>query len=230
MNNPVVKMLKYELKSNSIIWIFNLVISATLLTFIYVQMNGHNLIISKVLFPIFALLSGIFTINAYQESTKSQSMQMYHLIPVSRNMKFLSKQLITFAAFPIILIILTFIFTLLMNSFGQHSIVYSGPESDEHSFFFLLTVWVLFHSVATFFAIVFKRNKVLYSILSIFVFKLALGILLLTTFVLLGIKSTDSMNLFSLTSFPFEMSEIAVVFIVAFLYGISYHLFFRRQL
>ena len=230
MNHPILKMLRFELKSNYMLWIFNLVISATILTFIYVEMNDHFLIVSKVLFPVFALLSGIFTINAYQESTKSQSMQMYHLIPISRNMKFLSKQLITFAAFPIILITLTFILTLLLKTFGQHSIVYSGPESGEHSFFFLLKVWLLFHSVATFFALVFIRNKVLYSILATIAFKLVLGIVLIAFFWLFNIGDiTRSMNEIS-TSQIEKIPEIGTLFLVVILYGISYHLFFRRQL
>lgn len=230
MNNAFIKIVRYELKSNYIIWIIDLLISTTLLTFIYVQMNDYFPIVSKVLFPVFAILSIIFTINAYQESTKSQSMQMYHLIPVSRNMKFLSKQLITFATFPIILITLTFIITLLLNTFGQHSVVYTGLESSEHSFFFLLKVWLLFHSIATFFALVFKKNKILYSILATIGFKIVLGILLFSFFWLFNIgditRSMDELSISQIGKIP----EIGTLFIVAFLYGISYHLFFRRQL
>ncbi len=230
MNHPFIKMLKFEFKSNYVIWLLDLTISIGLLVTLFILVDDHFLIVSKVLFPVFAVLSSVFTINSYQESRKSQSMQMYHLIPVSRTMKFLSKQLITFVLFPLTLFVLTFVFISIANAFTNQPVSYDSPNSVEHSFFFLLQVWVLFHSTSTLFALVFKKNKVLYSILVLIVSKYILGIILLAIFMLFRINSTF-MHLFSVTSSSIgEMSGIVIVFVAVAFYSTSYHLFFRRQL
>jgi len=88
----------------------------------------------------------------------------------------------------------------------------------------------LSHSVCTFFAIIFKKNKIRYAIASYIVFKFALGIILLIVFGLMGIKNT-SIRFFSLTSFPSgDWVPIGSLLLLIVFFGLSYHLFLRRQL
>lgn len=232
MNHPFLKMLKFELKSNYMLWIFYIVLFVALFTFLSYHSGIYPFFDEKYL-PIIALFTFIFTINSYQESVRQQTMQMYHLIPVSRNIKFFSKQFITLIAFPLILYFLAFICTSVLAfvtdlppSSGRFSISVANQLSASSLFIML----ILSHSICTFFAIIFKKNKIRYALLSYIGFKVALGIILLTAFWLMGIKNT-SINFFSLTSYPSgDWVAIGSLLLLIVFYGLSYHLFFRRQL
>ena len=76
-------------------------------------------------------------------------------------------------------------------------------------------VWILGHSISTFFAIIFKKNKIRYAILSYIGFKFALGIILSTAFMLMGIKNTST-RLFSIISYPSgELAGIGLLLLSA---------------
>jgi hypothetical protein len=232
MNNSFIKILRFELRLNYMMWIYNLVIATALLTMLYFSIQGiqQHPIVSGVLFPILILLTCIFTINSYQESTKSQTMQMYHLLPVSRNIKFFSKQFITLIAFPLSLFILT------VASIGIIRIFVSSPEvlvesgSNDKSLIYLLIFWIVAQSISTFFAVSFKKNKILYSILVYFCFKFLMFLIMILIFQ--GYFKTS--GFLFLQSFDYQYQKVwlmmGLLFLSAVFYSISYRLFFRRQL
>jgi len=228
MPHPFIKMLQFELKSNYMMWIFYIVLFVAFFIFI----SYHSVLYPKYL-PLIALFTFVFTINSYQESLRQQTMQMYHLIPISRNIKFFSKQFITIIAFPLILYFLAFICTSVLafvTDLPERSGSFPISVADQLSASSLFIMLILSHSVCTFFAIIFKKNKIRYAIASYIVFKFALGIILLIVFGLMGIKNT-SIRFFSLTSFPSgDWVPIGSLLLLIVFFGLSYHLFLRRQL
>jgi hypothetical protein len=225
MNHPFIKMLRYEYKSNYMFWIFNLIIGAGLLTTLYFQINTH-IPFPMFMFPVFGFLMWLFTLNSYQESTRNQSMQMYHLIPVSRNTKFFSKQFITLFAYPLVLIVTTAIFIGVIgifitvpNIFHEFHSTPDIPDSVNATRINLSIVWLLGHSVSTFFAIIFNKNKILYAILVYFCFQSIMSIFLLVFF-------TGGKN----PSIILSQNIAGSLLVAAAFYGLSYHLFSRRQL
>lgn len=210
-------------------WLFNLIIGAALLTTLYFQVDSR-IPFPMFIFPIFGFLICLFTLNSYQESTKSQSMQMYHLIPVSRNTKFFSKQFITLIAYPLALIVTTTIFIGVIRIFvtvpDMFRAIHSTPDIPDSVNITgknLLVIWLLGHSVSTFFAILFKKNKILYSFLVYFCFQFIMSIFLIVFFT--GGKSPGIV--FSQNRSWIEAGTLPAA---AIFYGLSYHLFFRRQL
>jgi hypothetical protein len=186
-------------------------------------------VIAQVIIPLFILLTWIFTINSYQESTKNQSLQLFHLIPIAGNTKFFSKQLITLIAFPMALFILTAIFIGIIRLFVDDQEVFDTSNSFYSQRKYSPIFWFFGQSICTFFAIIFKKNKMWYSIISYFGFRFALG-LVLSVFMLFGIENIST-SLFFLTS---HLSENWILYgfpiFTLIFYFISYHLFFRRQL
>lgn len=242
MNHLFIKMLRFEWKSNYMMWLFNLIIGVGLITTIYFKGNTHNsslqlFIYPVVIYPLFLMLTWVFTINSYQESTKNQSMQMYHLIPIGRNTKFFSKQFITLIAYPLTLVIMTSIFIGIIRIFVNAPNVLSNSSMISHESYiskmtgqYFFAFWILGHSVSTFFAIIFKKNKVLYSLLIYFVLKFVLAILMM--FFMFVFKSLDFQNTFlhSQNNHLEIIGVIGMIALTALFYGLSYRLFFRRQL
>ncbi len=231
MNHSFIKMLHYEYKANYMMWLYNLIICVGLITFIYFLDTSKGSFLQALAFPIFFLLTWVFTINSYQESTKKQSMQMYHLIPVSKNIKFLSKQLITLLAFPLIVMLIIAVSILLFLYFIDVPDFFSrlGNSFPESLKINILLTWIFGHSVATFFAIIFRKNKILYAILVYFGFQFITSIFMILIFsggrnpndVLSG--SFDVQNIGQIVS-------VVLLILSVVLYAISYRLFFRRQL
>ena len=227
-------MLKFELKSNYMMWLFYIVSFVALFSFLSYH-SGIIPFFDEKCLPIITLITFVFTINSYQESVRQQTMQMYHLIPVSKNIKFFSKQFITLIAFPLILYFFALICTSVLTfttdlppSTGSFRISVAGQLSTSSLSLFIM--FILSHSICTFFAIIFKKNKVLYAILVYFGFKFSLGIILLAAFWLMGIKNT-SVGLFSITPYPSgDWVPIGSGLLLIVFYGLSYHLFLRRQL
>lgn len=232
MNPSFIKMLRFEYKSNFTLWIYSLIIAFSILAiFFYTMSNSSNIFGFKDLYLIlFSMITWLFTLHSYQESTTNQSMQMYHLISVSRHVKFFSKQFITLVAFPMILIVATCFIIAVINLFNL------GKEDmwvifREGKILLWILIWILGHSISTLLAIVFKKNKILYALLVYFVTRIVLGIvviILITTFKSLGFM--ESFHFSDNKSF-WEMLGLTGGLTIALLfYGISYHLFFRRQL
>lgn len=231
MNHPFIKMLRFEWKSNYMMWIFNLLISLSLiLMFVLTISNSSDPKgIKDIYLILFALVTWLFTLNSYQESTKSQTMQMYHLIPISRNVKFLSKQFITFFAFPVTLISATFIFVSVVTFLKETDQPFEIWPSLQKAINWLI-IWIIGHSISTFFAIIFKKNKVLYSMLTYFVLKF--GIATLMFIFMFALKSFDFQTPFrySQNNYLEIIGVIGILTLTTIFYGLSYHLFFRRQL
>ena len=232
MNHPFIKMLKFEWKSNYMMWIFYAILFFFLITFFSYHSRTYPFYDGKYL-PLIALFTFVFTIYSYQESVRPQTMQMYHLIPVSRNIKFFSKQFITLIGFPLILCLLILISTSVL------AFVTDQPPglgrvrisiANQLSILSQIILLIVGHSVSTFFAIFFKKNKIRYAILSYIGLRIGLGGILLVIFYLTGIKDT-SINLFSLTSYPpCDFNVIGLIILSVVFYVFSYHRFLRRQL
>jgi len=152
MNHPLIQMLRYEQNANRKMWIATSVAGIALLILSGIFNDPVNKIIS---FSFFYVITLIFTLLSYQETTSSPSMSMYHLIPVDRNIKFLSKIILTLIAFPGMLFLFkelfsfTRIFTWLsiMND-DRTSEVWAILASSQFSKLFFAG-WFLSQSVCT---------------------------------------------------------------------------------
>ena len=229
MNQSFIKILRFELRSNYMMWLYNLIIGGGLLTTMFFQGEQHIPDSLIFIFPIFGILTWVFTINCYQESTKNQSMLMYHLIPASRNTKFLSKQLFTLITYPLLLIVTTAIFIGIIRVFINTPELFHKSESNFPASHYLFTIWLFGHAVSTFFAILFKKNKILYSIVVYFCLQFPLSIFFIVFF-------SGGKNPYTFLSQNIAGQYMGTwivagsLLVAAIIYSISYHLFFRRQL
>ncbi|MGE5457781.1 MAG: hypothetical protein ACM3RX_05455 [Methanococcaceae archaeon] len=232
MNASFIKMLRFEYKSNFTLWAYLLILAFSVLAIFFYAMSNSSFIfgIRSLYFILFFLITWLFTLYSYQESTSSQSMQMYHLISVSRNVKFFSKQFITLLVFPIMIIAGTVILVSVINIFNLGKENVELMPHDEKILLWIL-VWILGNSISTLLAIVFKKNKILYAMLTYFVGKIVLGIVVLI--LIYALKSNGSIDSFQFSSDLTSWEPIGYtgIFILsAIFYGVSYYLFFRRQL
>lgn len=229
MNNSFYKILKLEFKLNFTNWIILLGIFFTIL--VWLTLNKDSSVIGGSYVPSMILFSSLITLHSYSESTTRQSMEMYHLLPVDGNTKFFSKQLITLIFFPIILLGLYLLFAIVVYPlvFGESQRSFLSPniEPDKIGLSF---IWA--HSFATFFAILFKKRKILYAIAAFFVFQI-----IVMVFMLIWIASFKMTNGTKTPEFGFftsnsdgTFSTIILIAIPLIFYFISYRLFFRRQL
>lgn len=237
MNHSFIKMLQYECKANYMMWLYNLIIGVGLLTTFYFSGTTHGSAYPIFIFPIFLLLTWVFTINSYQESTKSQSMQMYHLVPISRNTKFISKQCITLLAYPLALSLLTAFLIGIIRIFVNNPDVFhnystSSNVSNHTSItgFNLLLIWIFGHSVSTFFAIIFKKNKIVYAFLISLGLQFVSSIAMAIYISILNLKNGDRVPTIFTNNNIGDYFVVVALLLSLVLYGISYHLFFRRQL
>ena len=230
MNHPFVEMLRYELKSNYMLWILNLIIGVGLITTYYFLGNNHNSIVPIFTFPVFMFLTWIFTINSYNESIKSQSMQMYHLIPVSRNSKFISKQFVTLIAFPLLLVLLTALFVGIMKVFVTTSTLIQESGSHNLQGRYFPIIFIFGHSISTFFAIIFKKNKILYAIIVYFGIQFIMSIIIAGIFLLFFKNLSFKISNYFIGQDTGTWIVFVSLLLSAVLYGFSYRLFFRRQL
>ncbi len=230
MNHPFIKMLKFEWKANRKMWIIITSIGMVLLTLLSLTRSSINTMLS---YSLFYLLTMIFTLLGYQESTNNQSMTMYHLIPEERNIKFWSKIFITLIAFPSALYIFgSLVLSPLMSVFtrtsspNQSSELFSVMANSSQIIILLIAFWFFSQSASTLIAIIFKKYKILYAILVYWGFQL-----LMTPVILIGsfipARSVSTMHQ------PFAPISLYILLVIALtlvIYGISYRLFFRRQL
>ena len=227
MNNSFYKILKLEFKLNFTNWMILLGIFFTIM--VWQSLNKDFSVIGGSIVPLMILFSSLITLHSYSESTTRQSMEMYHLLPVNGNTKFLSKQLITLVFFPIILLGLYLLFAIvvypLVFSESQSSFLSPNIEPEKIGLFF---IWA--HSFATFFAILFKKRKILYAIAAFFVLQIIVMVFMLIW--MASVKMTNGMKApgFAFSDFTGTYSTIILIAIPLILYIISYHLFFRRQL
>lgn len=227
MNNSFYKILKLEFKLNFTNWMILLGIFFSIL--VWPSLNKDSSVIGGSIVPTMILFSSLITLHSYSESTTRQSMEMYHLLPVSGNAKFFSKQLITLIFFPIILLGLYLFFAIVVYPlvFGesQHSLLSPNIEPEKIGLFF---IWA--HSFATFFAILFRKRKILYAIAAFFVFQIIGTIFMMIWMAIVSKTNENRIPGFAFSDFTSTFSTIILIVIPIILYFISYRLFFRRQL
>jgi len=225
MNHPFVKMLRFELKSMINPWKLNLLVLLLVFAFLTTRSGAYPLF--DLSFSSLILFTIIFTLFSYQESTRQQFMQMYHLIPISLNTKFLTKQLVTLIVYPLAIMCFFLISTITKNIiFDQHELV---NQSSQHqsTFSTLVVIWIFGHSFCTLTAIIFQKNKILRAFQAYLLFRLIIWVVIFPINWILDIKS----NPLSLISFPTtELAQIGLFLISLFFYGLSYRLFVKRQL
>lgn len=197
----------------------------------------NNPITKPFSYSLFYLLTLIFTLLSYQESTNCQSMNMYHLIPVNQNIKYLSKIFITLIAFPVLLLLLReLIITLGISKDSasttgdQLSEVFSILASRQINNL-LIVSWFLSQSVSTLIAIIFKKYKILYAFVFYWGLQLFMTpIIFLASFRnIIGKSSLAMTHVHNSPSPPTLIIPFGIV-ITLVIYGISYRLFLRRQL
>ena len=243
MNHPFIQMLRFEFKLNRKMWIIMTTISIVLLAIL-------NFLISQVFQPVIFsflyLISLLFTLLSYQETTNQQSLNLYHLIPVNQNIKFLSKIFITLFAFPVLVLALSYLFTFFgkMANYGdishsQTSLIWETLSSSK--IINLMCVgWLFCQSGSTLVAIVFKKYKLLYAMLIYFGIQLFLSpIILIASFKPIVTNTTRSAQVVQQSSSAQVMQQPSnsVIWIISLLvvvsivlFGISYRLFIRRKL
>lgn len=230
MTNTFYKTLKFEVKQNYIPWCIYLLsfIVVTTIHTIKGYWEHKPFIIGGSVIPILILCSSLITLQSYSESTSRQGMIMYHLLPISRNTKFFAKQFITFIAAPLLMLGSYLILALLVNSLvsGEFNQSVLSPNFKPAKIAFLF-LWA--HSFATFFAVIFKKRKLLYAIGTYFIFQFSL---ILSFAIWKSISSaTGKTPSFAFTAdFTSSLPMVAMLVIPLGLYIISYRLFFKRQL
>lgn len=230
MNNTFYKILKFEVKQNSINWGISLLVFISITTLFTIKgyMNHKPFVIGGSFVPLLILFSSLITLYSYSESTNRQSMIMYHLLPVSCNAKFFSKQLITFIVVPLILVSIYLILAILVNPLvsGEFNQLALSPNFKPGKIA-LLFLWA--HSFATFFAVLFKKRKLLYAFVSYFIFQFSLIIIFVIWKSVSG--GTGKIPSFAFTAnFTSALPLFTMTLIPLGLYIMSYHLFFKRQL
>lgn len=231
MNTNFYKLLKFEVKQNYVHWVICILSFISIATFFTLKgyMNHIPFILKGSFIPLLLLFSSLITLHSYSESTSRQSMVMYHLLPVSRNTKFFTKQLITFIAAPLLLLAFYLFLALVINPLvaGEFNQSTLSPNLKPYK---IATLFLWSHSWATFFAVIFKKRKLLFVILTYF------SIQLLFMIVLIIWKFTFGNFALSAPSFAFFANPSSALLLIAgilipiSLYIISYRLFFKRQL
>lgn len=149
------------------------------------------------------------------------------MIPISRRTKFLSKQFITFIAFPFVLYSLTFALVALLEIFITRPFIFNSSQAHQPSFSLLFIIWILGHSICTFIAIGLKNYKVLSVFIAYMFYQFTIPVVFDKIF-----GTTSTLNSFyTLSGNPLSvLPEFVICLIPVILYVFSYRLFFRRQL
>lgn len=231
MNSSFYKILKFELKLNFKIWLLLLASSFALLTFFFFMVHAdHNsFVIGGSFIPTFILISCLFTLLSYPESTTKQTMAMYHLLPASGNTKFFSKQLITFWVFPILLLLLYLVFVLVVDPLVFDRFNRSLLSPNFHPIR-TLKMYLWAHSIVTLLAIILKKRKLLYTIILLFSFQTIIGIAFFVSQLIFTNLNISFNGFFVPLNFMKELPEITHFLVPILFYLVSYRLFFKRQL
>ncbi len=232
MHNTFYKILKFEFKQNILSWAILVSIFVLLVIWYmfqnYIDGSSTPFDFGGSAVPLTIIFSSLITLHSYTESTSRQSMEMYHLLPVSRNKKFFTKQFITALVFPILLLVLYLIIAKIMQFFvsEKHSAALFSPYIKPHH---IAILFITGHAFSTLFAIVFKKNKLLYATVTF------LALFIVMTMLVTSYKSFFGVTppVLKLMIMPNQLNNLSMVVLFIFpiiLYFISYRLFFRRQL
>lgn len=232
MNNSFYKVLEFEMKRNFNFWLLLLLSFLAILTYFFFKFHSQEstIIIGGSFIPMFILFSCLFTLSSYSESTNRQTMIMYHLLPASGNTKFFSKQLITFFVFPFVLLLLYLILVFIVDSLVFKKIDRTWISSNFESIRTLkMFLWA--HSMATFFGIVFKKRKLLYTIILFFSVQGIIGLFFVAIQIMFHNSNISIQDFLTrIVDYMKDLPEVTHFLIPAIVYFISYRLFFKRQL
>lgn len=226
MNCPFLKMLRFEWKRN-LITINLLFLSIFLFVMaLIMQIPGKGMNAQFIFIYLFVILvqQGIRHFN--NETLFAHSMQMYLLIPVSQKIKYFSKLCVALVIYPALVLFTGYISVSLAHFVTGKPININSSELMGHPLLVFIELFVLSSSLATLTAILAKKNASL-------MFLMAYIILPVVTFLvywLLGWCSNFESFYKLINSQIQNTSGVAVLFLSVLFYGISYHLFFRRQL
>lgn len=225
-------MIKFEAKANKAMWVIFSSIGVILIAFF----NLWNITMFKpLIFSLIFLLTLIFTLLSYQESTNKQSMNMYHLIPINQNIKFWVKIVITLIAYPLLLLIANELFNFISKLF-PHDNRGNGIDnmlwnifSSQYMMRIFVVIWFFLLSASTLLAIVFKKFKVIYAILVYYIMQILMapisGIFLL---VFRNQLQLNEPNIHPSNPLAWIFAVLFCLSIVLFV--ISFKLFKRRQI
>jgi len=227
MNHPLMQILKFEYKTNRKMWIIT---SSVGLVICILLCLIDTRFLPLILAPS-VLLPMVFTILSYQESTTTQSMSMYNLIPVSSSIKFSAKILITQVAFPVFLIILTIIASWLgafdkpIDAYG-HSISFVLLYfKKRYGLLIPIIAWFYIQSFSTLIAVVFKKYKVLWALLFYYGQQFILIPVIYLVLKYDTITPTPGQSSIALSIWIHVLSSLLVLTI----FSISYQLFLKRK-
>ena len=235
MNHPFIQMLSFELKLNRKMWIT----ITTLSIFLLAILNYINSpILKPLIFSFLFFVTLLFTLLSYQETTNRQSLNLYHLIPVNQNIKFLSKIFITMVAFPALLLALNYLFTFLgqiaSHKYTSHSLsleLLASISTRSQIVIIMCFVWLFFQSGSTLVAIVFKKYKILYAMLIYWGIQLFLTpLILIVALKPFTNKTMSSAQTVSHSSNPTTWIILLLTVFALVIFSISYGLFIRRKL
>jgi len=226
MNYPFIKMLKFELRTNHI-WFGLLFLLVLLFTEVLaILIPGHELKTQFVYTTLFLLYVSQVIHYLNNETKFTLSMQMYLLIPVTQNIKFMSKLCVAFVIFPVLFLLTGSISVSLAYFVTGNPISISNFGITGHVIFICAEIFFLTSSVATLIVMIVKKYASLLFIMTfILLFMGTFGV-----YLLLGWCS-DFESFYELIIIQLQnISGVAVAFLSVIFYGLSYYFFLRRQL
>jgi hypothetical protein len=235
MNHPFIQMLRFELKLNRKMWIIITAISLVLLAILNLL---NSPIFKPILFSFLFFVTLLFTLLSYQETTHRQSLNLYHLIPVNQNIKFLTKIFITLFAFPAFLLAFNYLLSFMgqvanrgYTSHSQSLELLASISTSSQIVSIMCFVWLFFQSGSTLVAIVFKKYKILYAMLIYWGIQLFLSPLILIVALkpLINNSTRSAQVVQQPSNSPTWIIPLLIVLALV-IYSFSYRLFIRRKL
>jgi len=135
--------------------------------------------------------------------------------------------LITLIVYPLAIMCVLLINKITKNIIFGQTVLVSQSSQHQSTLSTLVVLWILGHSFCTLTAIIFQKNKLLYTFQAYILLRLIIWVVIFPINWLLGIKS----NPLSLISFPStELAQIGLLLLSLLFYGLSYRFFKKRQL
>ena len=208
------------------IYLLFLLVFLFVIQVLFLLIPGNKIPTQFILSTIFVMLVQKQVQYLNSDTQFKQFMQMYLLIPVSQNIKFLTKLCVALVIYTILFLLTCSISLSLAYFVTGKPISIISLGITGHDLYIFTEIFVLASSVATFTSIVVKKYASL-------LFLITSVILFLGTFIsyrLLGLCSSFE-SFYELFIIQLQsISVVAVAFLSIIFYGLSYHFFLRRQL
>jgi hypothetical protein len=226
MNYSFLKMLRFELRGNLILVTLLFTLVLLFLMTLVILIPGNDLKVQFVFIYTFVTLvqQGIRYFSI--ETQFPHSMQMYLLIPVSQKIKFFSKLFISLVIFPFLFLLSGFVSVSLAHLVTGKSASLTSIGLTNQNILAFTIFFVLASSIGTLTAIIAKKYA---SLLLVMAFIILYMTAFLVSWLLGWCENFDSFYYLVVDQIQ-KMSGIIVVLLSTFFYGLSYRLFFRRQL